>query len=110
MLRIKFLIVPAIVGVALVMAPTNPVLAQADKTTICHLDRENGYTETIRIATKAEAIHFNHGDIPGVCPSEAEKVQICHQAPPMTGKTFTLLVDTDEEQEHLDHGDLSGSC
>jgi hypothetical protein len=110
MLRVKFLIVPAVVGLALVLAPTNPVLAQADKTTICHLDRETGDTETIRIATKAEAIHLSHGDILGVCPSEAEKVEICHQAPPNTGKTFTLLVDADEEQEHLDHGDSSGSC
>ena len=114
MLRVKFLIVPAVVGLALVMAPTNPVLAQADKTTICHVDQETGESTLISVGPNAAPAHRAHlGDTfpvtaGDVAACDGSKVFICHHAGPT--KMFSLLIDADEVQEHLDHLDSSGTC
>ena len=113
MFRIKILIVPAIVGVAMVITPTNPVLAQAQKITICHIDQETQELQTIRIGVGAQAAHDRHGDdLDGPCPGP--KVEICHSPPGNPDKMFTLLVDEAEVGEHTDpidgHGDTLGPC
>jgi hypothetical protein len=109
MLRIKFLIVPAVVGLALVMAPTNPVLAKGEKITICHMDRETGETETIRIGVGAQAAHDNHGDdTTKACPGP--KVEICHAPLGNPDMKFTILVNEDEVAQHEAHGDDLVAC
>lgn len=119
MFRIKILMLSAIVGVAMVMASTNPVWAErGNKTTLCHIpDDPTELASTIRVAPSAAVNHMAHGDMVGRCEEMdpvvdvgVEKFEICHEAPPDSGNMFTLLVDADEEQEHLDHLDSSGPC
>ncbi len=114
MFRIKFLIVPAVVGVAMVMAPANLVWAKQDKVVVCHVDQETGEDTLISVGPNAAPAHRVHlGDTFPVIPDDVaacdgSKVLICHQAGPT--KMFTLLIDADEVQEHLDHLDSSGPC
>ena len=114
MFRLKILMIPFIVGVAMIMALANPVWAKQDKAVVCHVDKETGESTLISVGPNAAPAHMAHpGDTFPVIPDDVaacdgSKVFICHHAGPT--KTFTLLIDADEVQEHLDHLDSSGLC
>ena len=114
MSRVKILMVPAIVGVAMVMAPANLVWAKQDKILVCHVDQETGEFTLISVGPDAAPAHRAHlGDTFPTTQEDAEecddsKVLICHNAGP--AKMFTLLINADELQEHLDHLDTEGPC
>ena len=113
MSRVKILIVPAIVGLAMVMAPTNSVLAQGEKVTLCHLDQETQEVKMITIGTGAVAAHLAHGDSLDLtrCQDDGAKVEICHVPPDNPDNAHTISVGSEDAvADHLGHGDTEGPC
>ncbi len=122
MFRIKILMLSAIVGVAMVMAPTNPVWAQPPtREEICHVDQETGAMHTMTVSEKALEAHRQHiGDIvTGRCtilvgeppmPVElASKTTICHtDEEDLTQHTITVAAAA--VPDHLGHGDDLSAC
>lgn len=113
MSRVKILMVPAIMGLAMVMAPISPALAQADKTTICHMDQDTGEVKMITIAARAVAVHLVHGDSLDLtlCQDDGAKVEICHVPPDNPDNAHTIRIGSaDALADHLAHGDSEGPC
>ena len=117
MFRFKMmLIVPTIVGIAMVLAQTVPAWARRpEMVLVCHADQETGEQSLISVHPRgAEAHSMNHPDdtFPQNEEQAAEcdgtKVLVCHQAGP--AQTFTLLIDAEDLDEHLEHGDEEGPC
>ena len=87
--KMMMLIVPTIVGIALVMAPTTPVWAMKDKVLVCHYDDETGEQSLISVSPQAAEAHdTNHpNDTFPVTQEEAEacdgsKVLVCQLCRP----------------------------
>jgi len=113
MFRFKtMLIVPTIVGIAMVLAQTAPAWARRpEMALVCHVDQETGERTLISVHPRALDAHSAHGDTFPLSPEECEsdKVLVCHHAGP--AQMFTLLIDADDLEEHLlEHGDTEGPC
>ncbi len=122
MFRFKtMLIVPTIVGIAMILAQTTPAWARRpDMVLVCHFDEETGEQSLISVHPRgAEAHATNHPN--DTFPQDAEqaaecdgsKVLVCHHAGPPGApvQMFTLLLDEEDADEYLaEHPDRQGPC
>jgi hypothetical protein len=113
MFRVRILVVlSALVGVAMVMAPTTPLWARQTKVTICHFDEETLMLKAITIPTATAEKHLaqHPNDTSDLTQCPGAKVMVCHMPPGNPSNAHTIAIEEGDVADHLAHGDSLGPC